>query len=555
MTAARRLLLLLSLLLALALVLAACGGDDEDGAAGDDDGVTDTDGDDGEDDGEDGSDGEDGGDAAVNRDGEVHIAWTGPTSTLDPHQEPHTGARPYVFQLFDRLTYSDENTELQPMLATDWEFADDGSYLDMSLRDDVTFNDGTPFTAEAVQASIERAKTLEGSTVASSLEVITDVEPLGDHEVRLHLDGPAADLPVILSSPAGAMISPAAIEEGRDLSEDPGGAGSGPFVAEEFEPNDTAVFVRADDDYWDPEANRMARQSQTWISESAPRMAALRAGEMNMIIVKNDQIPEAQALDDSGEFVFTRHDALLHYALFTRNTLSEFGDVRVRRALNHAIDRNELSSTLLNDACQPTWQTWPEGTMGHNPDLADAYPYDPERAQELLAEAGLEDGFTFEAMVNSGLSPQIEIAEALQAMFADIGVTMEISPVSSSEAVQTYAAGDVPAYLHVFTGHPDPAIGVGRFMVEGGQYGDMAEGTDFNVSELHEQGRDQTLSPDERDEVYQELATEVSEGALYVPICFQDTMFLSVPEIKNVDSMSYAWGGIFDPRYLFVADE
>jgi peptide/nickel transport system substrate-binding protein len=126
-----------------------------------------------------GTDGPGGADpAAFDRDAELTFATVAVPSGIDPHKEAHGGERVATFQVYDRLTQVGPQLELEPMLATDWSYAPDGLSLTMTLRDDVTFQDGTPFNADAVVANIQRAKTIEGGTTADELEEVESVEAL-----------------------------------------------------------------------------------------------------------------------------------------------------------------------------------------------------------------------------------------------------------------------------------------------------------------------------------------------------------------------------------------
>ena len=492
-------------------------------------------------------------DADIDLDGEITIAWTGVPRGLDPHLAQSSSEIPYVFQMYDRLTYIDENLEIQPMVAESWEFSPDGSTLTFTLRDDVTFNDGSPVNADAVKQSLERAKTIPNGTMAGFLTSIESIEAPSETELVLHVGASAASLPAALGTAAGSIINPVAMTDGRDLNLDPGpDSGSGPMVMESFTPSETATFVRADDEYWDPDANKLARLTMPRIVESGPRMAAYRSGDAQMINIKTDQLSEAEAVVSADEGAITEGAlSLLHYALFIRNTRSEFDDVRVRQALNMAIDRDAISTGLMNDFCTSTEQMFPEGHPYHVDELEGVYAHDPEAARALLAEAGVPDGFTFESTVVSGLSPNNEMIQVVQGQLAEVGVNMSILPLANTEAGPRFAAGELDAFLHTFTGQPDASISVANH-ITGGQYNIVGEAVP-EVNALAAQGTDQTLTQEERDEAYRELVTVVHDQALYVPICFAPTAFLSAPDVLNAETMSWQWSGIFDPRYLAVA--
>src|SRR5690606_7901451 len=131
----------------------------------------------------------------------------------------------FLFPVYDRLVYSAPDGSLEPMLATDWAIAEDGSAIDMTLREGVTFHDGTPFNAEAVKANLDRAKTAEFSVLKPDLESLREIQVIGPNEVTLVIDGGAAPLLASLADRAGMMISPAAFDA-PDLGQNPVGAGA-----------------------------------------------------------------------------------------------------------------------------------------------------------------------------------------------------------------------------------------------------------------------------------------------------------------------------------------
>jgi peptide/nickel transport system substrate-binding protein len=116
-------------------------------------------------------------DVAVDPEGSLAVGTVTVPTGFDPHQERSGGERPYTFLVFDRLTKIGSEMQAEPMLGTDWEFSEDGLAMTMNLRDDVTFHDGTVFDATAVQANIQRAKTVQGSTVADELALVESVSP------------------------------------------------------------------------------------------------------------------------------------------------------------------------------------------------------------------------------------------------------------------------------------------------------------------------------------------------------------------------------------------
>lgn len=201
----------------------------------------------------------------------LRVTASAPTRNLDPYLQTSYGGWGYITPVFDRLTVVDGDGALKPALAESWEFAPDGTYLELRLRKDVTFHDGTPFDAAAVAANIDRGKTMEGSTVTAALSDITGVEAVDDHTVRLMLvPGTGVELPGVFTTNVGMMVSPRAIESGADLRNDPGTSGSGAFLVREYIPEESLSLTRAEGTNWDPRRARSRRSNTRRSRTRAP---------------------------------------------------------------------------------------------------------------------------------------------------------------------------------------------------------------------------------------------------------------------------------------------
>ena len=382
-------------------------------------------------------------------------------SRFDPHRATSSNDNTHLFLTYDRLVHTDADGQPVPGLATEWAFTADGLALDLTLREGVTFHDGTPFDAAAVQANIERAKTVEGSAVAPELATVESAEVTGPHSVRLHLSAPNAALPLVLSDRAGAMVSPVAFDD-PELDQNPVGAGM--FRVTSYQPG-ARISYRAAPDYWDPEAVRVAGIDMSIYTDPVTRLNALRTGEVDATVLSPDQVEEARATG-----IRVEPGRTTNFWYFQPNRArSEFGDVRVRQALWHAIDRQALVDALARGYGKLSAQPVPEWSSAHDPDIGpDPYPHDPQRARDLLAEAGLADGFTFEALVAT--SPDVQRhAEAIQADLAAVGITMEMRVLEGAQITDVFFGreeGDL--LLGPGGGRPDPAQTTGLRYTPGG---------------------------------------------------------------------------------------
>lgn len=474
------------------------------------------------------------------------MAWTVAPNNLDPHQSSNYSIDfNYLAPVYDRLTNIVAGPEVEPMLAESWEASDDGTSFDFALRPDATFHDGTPVNAEAVVKSLDRARDPEQALSAGTLAMIVDVEALDEQTVRVVADRPAVDLPAVLASTTAAIINPVALDNDVDLSVEM--AGSGPYTAEEIRRGDGIVFQRYDG-YWDPEAQKAATLEISGIGDDNARLNAFRSGQIDVMLAKARQTADLESLLAQPQYDMHTYPAQGFYAVQLDIGQDGLQDPRARQALNFAIDREGINTALLHGQCQPNFQPLPEGVDGHNASLQGKYAYDPERARELLEEAGVDD-VTIRMVYVSGLSPQQEMATAIQAQLAEVGVAVEIMPQSGHEPQLTMAGGG-HAMLNPRLAHPTPAqslemnyLGESRFPTPPPQ----------EFRDAVEASFDPNISDDERTELYTTASTIASEEAFDIFICAIPTQVAYTDKVVGADDGGQAdFVGIVDTRYMGI---
>jgi ABC-type transport system substrate-binding protein len=488
----------------------------------------------------------------VDRGGTLRMAWTVPPTNLDPHLsiDPRIGF-PYLSPVYDRLTRVTNGAgeaataEVGPMLATAWEFSADGRTLTMHLRTDATFHDGTKVDGEAVKVSLERGKTMQGSTAATVLAPIETITAPDPATVVLALNRPAADVLFTLSTTAASIISPAALSSGIDLGTQE--AGSGPYRLGELRTGDRVTYTRADG-YWEPEAQQAETIELIGMVDDKARINALRSGQVDAVLIKIGQHDEAEQLAKDGKFSVVDTGPLSWYATFLNTARPALDDVRVRRALNYAIDRDAINDTVLDGQCPGTSQPLQAGEPGTAPGADGAYRYDPAEARRLLAEAGHPDGFTLQMVVIAGLSPQIELAPIVQAQLGEVGVQVEITAVDTVAASRIWNGGQSDIYLHVHSSTAEPAVTLQSAYQSAAFPGPAPDG----FAELMQRGVDSTLDQDAR---YAELAKAsafASENAMDLFMCALPTQYAASSSVVGLDRNASPFGGIFDLRYVGV---
>jgi peptide/nickel transport system substrate-binding protein len=484
-----------------------------------------------------------GSNAQIDPEAVLRVTAAAPSRNLDPHLQSGYGTFGYLTPLYDRLINVDAADELVPGLAIEWNFADDGSYLELILRDDVSFHDGTAFDAHAVAANIRRGQTLPDSGVAAALGGITSVEIVDPTRVRLHLEsGSGAELPSRLATHAGMMISPRAIEAGKDLRNDPGDAGSGAYLVDTYVPLEKLTLVRSDEPYWDPAGGRVAGVEFTTIADAATRLNGLRTGVTDLTWVSSpSEAMDARRLAQSG--AIRTHDVqfrnILGILMRSRGALE---NLELRQAIAHAVDPSEISA-LFSDTCEPDRQIYPEETWPADPDYLYPYAYDTESARTLAVEAGNATlSLTFAAGTNTE-----KAANVLQANMSEAGIQVELDPIPNNQLETRSAAGDFDAVVsNSLNPKIDPAETVDLYVTGPYQLGNQNP----QIEELARRAADPTMAQHERAELYSQIWSLTLEDALFVPICRQTNVTTYTSKVIGAEDIPFTNTGIFDIRQV-----
>ena len=454
----------------------------------------------------------------------------------------------YLSPVFDRLTMVSEDDEIVPGLATEWEFVDDGAALELTLRDDVTFNDGSPFDAQAVKANIERGKTMEGSTVVEDLEEINSVEVVDETTVRLALEGGGGvTLPSKFATNVGMMISPAAIEAGTDIRNDPGLAGSGAYIVESFVPQETLELVRREGEYWDEDGGRLAGMTLSLMPDASTRLNGIRTGETDLTWVSSaNEIVEAQNLAEQGAYQVDEVEFRNVLGVMMRPE-GALADREIRQGVARAIDPDALSARF-SGTCVPFRQMEPaDSWAAADSDYEYPYTFDEAEARQLVDSAG---GGTVALSFGAGGNTE-KPANVLQAQLAAVGLDVELDPVPVAQSEPRNAAGEFQAYVaNSFRPALDPAGTVDKYVTGPYNFGNG----DPEIEALAKEAADSTLSQDERAGMYRQIWAKTLEEALFVPICHQKNATVASDKVVGVGKFPLVNTGIFDVRTAAIAE-
>jgi peptide/nickel transport system substrate-binding protein len=338
-----------------------------------------------------------------------------------------------VYEGLTKRDVSDPNAPagVAPALAESWDISEDGLEYTFQLRPDVTFRDGTPWNADALIFNINRYMDETDPnydpvliTYYSVLNFVDTVEKVDDQTVTFRLNQPFAFFLADLYNVYFA--SPTSLEESGAAGQAKDPVGTGPFVFDSLEENQSISFVR-NDDYWGT-VPKLDRLTVELIPDAAARTAALRAGRVDWIEAAQ---PDDFAGLESAGFVTTGNSFDWEWSWQLMVTEKPFDDVRVRQAMNYAIDREAIASDLLHDTASPAYQTFAPASLYYDA-ADDIYSYDPAKATQLLTDAGYPDGIDITVgyiTAGSGSMQAKAMNEALQAQLAEVGIDVTLDPV------------------------------------------------------------------------------------------------------------------------------
>jgi peptide/nickel transport system substrate-binding protein len=371
-------------------------------------------------------------------------------ATLDPSGS-EWGNRSIFYQtVFDTLLFAAQDGTIQPWLATEWSYNDDNTVLTLTVRDDVTFTDGSALTADVVKQNLERFKA-GTSPAASFLAAVDSVEAPDDTTVVINLSAPDPALLTYLTQTAG-LVGSAENFDSEDAATNP--VGSGPYELDlESTVTGTSYVYTANPDYWNPDLQYYAGVTINILSDPTAVVNAIKAGEVNAAkLVNNDAIAEIEATGWTVDFTELDFQGIL---LLDRGGVNNpaLADVRVRQAINYAFDKEGLLQALQQGHGTVTNQVFPPTSPGFDPALDDTYPYDPDKARELLADAGYADGLTIEMPSVSvlGATAYTLIAQQL----ADVGITVKQTDVALETFIGDLLAPKYSASYMALEQNPD----------------------------------------------------------------------------------------------------
>ncbi|SIT88992.1 glutathione ABC transporter substrate-binding protein [Edaphobacillus lindanitolerans] len=459
--------------------------------------------------------------------GDLVLAVLSDASSLDPHGSNDVPSSAVQENIFETLVKRNDNNEIEPGLATEWEAIDDTTW-EFKLQEGVKFHDGEDFNAEAVKKSFERVLDEKVASPRYFLfEMINSVEVIDDYTVQFKTDYPFAPLLAHMSHNGGSIISPksidedyAAMEDGKEpgsvISENP--VGTGYFKFDSWSPGSEIKLVK-NEDYWNGPA-KVDSVAFKVVPESATRAAELETG--NAHIIDPVQPNEVARINDSGNATVDQTpSSSLSYIGFNTEK-APFDDVRVRKAISMAVNKEDIIDGVYEGFGIPAKGPLAPGIFGYDEKLK-MIDYNMDEAKKLLEEAGYADGFSTTIWTND--NPQrVDMAVLLQQSLKELNIDVKIEQMEFGTYLEKTAAGEHDMFILGWsnpTGDADYGLYALFHSSQKGDPGNRSFYENEKVDQLLDEGRKET-DPDARVGIYAEAQQQIVEDAPMIFIHHQE---------------------------------
>ena len=465
--------------------------------------------------------------AAAKKGGVLRLAAPANPSSLDPTTGGAGSDHTILWTMYDTLVEWDYDTlKPKPGIAK-WSYSDPKTMV-LDISKDIKFHDGTPLDAEAVKFNLDRNRSDKRSNIKADLTSVESVEVTGPLQVTLKLKNPDTALPAILSDRAGMMVSPTNIKAlGDDTNRKPVGAGPWKFVS--WADNQSIVLTR-NEHYWKPGRPYLDGIEFAIIPELATGLRSVIAGENDMAFSLPARLKPV--IDRAKNIDTVTGPTLYCVQLYFNYGRAPLDNVKVRQAINYAVDRNAFVKATMNGLGEPATMTLPSTHWAYDKSVSTLYPHDPDKARKLLAEAGFKDGID---LTIGGYTDQDSVrrSEVLQAQLGQAGIRLKFTRGTIAEISAQFFATEkkFDVLLSAWTGRPDPSMTYALGFDKGAYYNASRE-ADPELVKLIQQSRE-SEDLKERAAVFAKIQKFTMGNALSAPLAFQYELDALATKVKG----------------------
>lgn len=444
----------------------------------------------------------------------LKIAVSSDATTLNPHFATTIADGNFFHQkIYEPLITLNEDTELVPGLADDWESIDELTW-EFTLKENISFHDGAPFNADAVKISFDYIIDPDNNSPHYvKYNVIDKVEVIDDNTVQFHLVEPYTPILSILASAESGIVSPKSIEDDPDsLEGNP--VGTGPF---EFVSWDTgqSVIMKKNEDYWGTISN-LDEIIFEIVPENSTRIAMVESDEAQIAdaipVEQFDRIENSESMD-----VYKREGLATEFLGFNLDK-APFDNIEFRKAVSHAIDRESIISGIYENSGNLANSAMTPNVFGYS-DKITPYNYDVNKAKELLEESGIDTEQEI-TLLTDEKPERVGSAEVIEAQLRELGLNIKIQKMETGAYIDATYNGE----HHMFLGGWGNATGDGDYNQYNlfhsdsiGPTGNRFWYSNPEADDIIEEAR-RVEDEDKRLELYEEVQTMEIEDAVYVPI-------------------------------------
>ncbi len=463
------------------------------------------------------------------------MGYTTEPEGLDPHRTAAASTFTVTNNIYDTLVGVTSDWQIVPRLATDWKMSDNGMEITFNLRDDVKFHNGRQMNAEDVVFSFNRLKDAE-SPRARDYENIK-AEAVGDYSVKFTTEKLDVELLKNFAYPWAAVVPQEAVE---NLKTQP--VGTGAFTLKEWIPQQHLTLKR-NDDYYGNKA-KLETINLVILPDATSMMASFQTGNLDIIPLNGDQVTIVEGNQDY-KVISEPMNAVQIMSLNTNNKI--LSDERVRRAMAMAIKKDDVIAAAMFGYGDAIGSHLPPTS----PDYYDAnsiIEYNPEKAKELLKEAGYENGFDIKMALPKNYQLHVDAGQVIADQLSKIGINVKIDIIEwGTWLSEVYGAKNFETTVVGHTGRLDSYAFLSRYKSDSNDYISLRSG---EVDELLDRSR-QELDEGKRKEIYKEIQIILANK---LPAIYLETPRTMLALQKNVEGMGIFPLDFYDFKEVYFTE-